>query len=86
MGQGTAETVNEIEATRARLDGELRQLEGRIPAAAVWAKRAAGAAVGGGVGAIVLRSAMRRRRKHERDRRIRGLERRIDRIEREIGE
>ena len=85
MGQSTAETVREIEATRARLDGQLRQLEGRVPAVAVWAKRAAGAAVGGGVGAMVIRSAMRRRRKHERDRRIRGLERRIDRLERQIG-
>jgi hypothetical protein len=85
MGKSTAETVTEIETTRARLDTELRQLEGRIPSAAVWAKRAAGAAVGGGVGAVVLRSVVRRRRKHDRDRRMRGLERRIDRLERALG-
>jgi hypothetical protein len=85
MGQDTAETVTEIETTRARLDSELRQLEGRIPAAALWAKRVAGAAVGGGIGAFVLRSVVRRRRKHDRDKRIRGLERRIDRLERELG-
>ena len=85
MGQNTAETVTEIETTRARLDSELRQLEARIPAAALWAKRAAGAAVGGGIGAVVLRSVVRRRRKHDRDKRIRGLERRIDRLERELG-
>jgi hypothetical protein len=85
MGQGTAETVTEIEQTRARLDTELRQLEARIPAAAVWAKRAVGAAIGGGIGAVVLRSVLRRRRKHEPDRRLRGLERRLDRLERELG-
>jgi hypothetical protein len=85
MGQGTAETVTEIEQTRARLDTELRQLEARIPAAAVWVKRAVGAAIGGGIGAVVLRSALRRRRKHDRDRRVRGLERRLDRLERELG-
>lgn len=85
MGQSTAETVTEIERTRARLDSELRQLEGRMPAAAGWAKRAAGAAIGGGIGAMILRSVVRRRRKHDRDRRMRKLERRIDHLEREVG-
>ena len=41
MGETAAETLKEIDATRNRLDGELRQLEGRLPAAARVAKRAA---------------------------------------------
>ena len=40
MGETAAETMTEIDATRDRLDGELRLLEGRLPAAAKVAKRA----------------------------------------------
>lgn len=86
MGERTAETVTEIERTRSRLDTELRQLEDHVPAVGVWAKRAVGAVVGGGIGAAVLRFVLRRRRRHDKDRRMRGLERRIDRIERELDE
>lgn len=78
--------MTEIERTRSRLDAELRQLEGHVPAVGVWAKRAVGAVVGGGIGAAVLRFVLRRRRRHDKDRRMRGLERRIDRIERELDE
>src|SRR3546814_11037016 len=49
MGQTTAETVKEIEATRSRLDSEFRGLEARLPAPAVWVKRLVGLAVGGGL-------------------------------------
>lgn len=84
MGERTAETVTEIERTRSRLDAELRQLEDQVPVVGIWAKRAVGAVVGGGIGAAVLRFVLRRRRKHERDRRMRGLERRIATIEREL--
>lgn len=62
MGEGAAEKVKEIEQTRDRLDGELRALEERLPAAAVWSKRLAGLAVGGGVGGTVFWFAVKRAR------------------------
>ena len=84
MGETAAETLKEIEATRARLDGELRQLEGRLPAAAAWTKRAAGVALGTGVLGVAARFALRRRKKKEGDRRVRDIEKRLTRLEREI--
>jgi len=36
MGQTTAETVKEIEATRSRAGSEFRELEARLPAPALW--------------------------------------------------
>lgn len=73
--------MREIDATRNRLDGELRQLEGRLPAAAKVAKRAVGAAAGVGVLGVVARFAMRRRKNKEGDRRVRDLEKRLSRLE-----
>lgn len=81
MGETAAETMREIDATRNRLDGELRQLEGRLPAAAKVAKRAVGAAAGVGVLGVVARFAMRRRKNKEGDRRVRDLEKRLSRLE-----
>lgn len=54
MGERAAETVEEIETLRDRLDGEVRELEQRLPAPARWTKQLAGVAVGGGVGGSVL--------------------------------
>lgn len=73
--------MKEIEATRNRLDGELRQLEDRLPAAAKAAKRAAGAAAGLGALGFVARFAMRRRKHKDGDRRVRDLEKRLSRLE-----
>jgi hypothetical protein len=81
MGETAAETMREIDATRNRLDGELRQLEGRLPAAAKVAKRAAGAAAGMGILGVVARFAMRRRKHKEGDRRVRDLEKRLSKLE-----
>ena len=81
MGETAAETMKEIDATRNRLDGELRQLEGRLPAAAKVAKRAVGAAAGVGVLGVVARFAMRRRKNKEGDRRVRDLEKRLSKLE-----
>ncbi len=81
MGETAAETMKEIDATRNRLDGELRQLEGRLPAAARHAKRAAAAAVGVGILGMGTRFALRRRGKKEGDRRVRDLEKRLARLE-----
>ena len=67
MGQSAAATVREIEDIRGRLDAEMRELERRLPRPAVWAKRAVGVAVGGGVTGMVLLAALRRRRKKRRE-------------------
>jgi hypothetical protein len=81
MGETAAETMREIDATRNRLDGELRQLEGRLPAVAKVAKRAVGAAAGVGVLGVVAWFSMRRRKNKEGGRRVRDLEKRLSRLE-----
>jgi hypothetical protein len=73
--------MREIDATRNRLDGELRQLEGRLPAAAKVAKRTAGAAAGVGVLGVAAKFVMRRRKNKDGDRRVRDLEKRLSRLE-----
>ena len=78
--------MREIDATRNRLDGELRQLEGQLPAAARLAKRAAAAAVGVGVLGVGTRFALRRRGKKEDDRRVRDLEKRLARLEHRLND
>jgi hypothetical protein len=81
VGETAAETMREIETTRNRLDGELRDLEGRLPAAAKVAKRAAGALAGVGFLGLVTKVALRRRGKKEGDRRVRDLEKRLSKLE-----
>jgi hypothetical protein len=81
MGETAAETMREIDATRERLDGNLRQLEGRMPAAAKMAKRAVGALAGVGFLGLATRFALRRRGKKEGDRRVRDFEKRLARLE-----
>ena len=71
MGETAAETVAEIEATRGRLDSDLRELETRLPPPAVWGKRLVGVAVGGGVGSALLLFGARRMRARRRARRAR---------------
>ena len=50
MGNNTAATLTEIEQTRSRLERDMAELAERLPAPAIWLKRLAGVAVGGGVG------------------------------------
>jgi hypothetical protein len=47
MGESAAQTVKEIEQVRDRLDGEIRELEDRLPPAHVAKKIAGGLLVGG---------------------------------------
>jgi hypothetical protein len=84
MGETAAETVREIEATRSRLDAEIHELEGRLPAAAMWAKRAAGALAGVGLLGAVTRFALHRRKKAEGDKRYREIEKRLSRLEHRV--
>lgn len=73
--------MKEIEATRNRLDRDLQELEGRLPAAATWAKRAVGALAGVGALGAITRFALRRRKHREGDRRVREIEKRVARLE-----
>jgi hypothetical protein len=82
MGETAAETLTEIETTRARLDGQLRELETRLPATARMAKRVTAALVGVGVLGAVTRFAMRRRKHRQGDGRLRDIEKRLARLER----
>lgn len=82
MGETAAETLTEIEATRARLDGEFQELEQRLPATARMAKRVVAALVGVGMLGAVTRFAMRRRKRRQGDDRLRDLEKRLARLER----
>lgn len=59
--------MKEIEETRARLDSEIRELEQRLPAPAVWAKRLMGLAVGGGAGGAVFWFAVKRLRRRREE-------------------
>jgi hypothetical protein len=69
MGQSSTETVKEIEDIRGRLEDEIRELEGRLPRPARWAKRLVGVAVGGGVAGTALMMAVRRLRKRGKPKR-----------------
>lgn len=60
MGESSAATVKEIEGIRGRLETNFQELERRMPAPAIWGKRVAGIAIGGGVGALVLRQVLKR--------------------------
>jgi hypothetical protein len=66
MGESATETVREIEQTRDRLEDEFRELEQRLPAPGVWAKRLIGVAVGGGVGGSAFWFAARKLRKRRK--------------------
>jgi hypothetical protein len=63
MGEDAAATVTEIEQTRDRLEESLTELQDRLPAPAVWAKRAAGIAATGGAATTMTLFVLRRRRK-----------------------
>lgn len=84
MGETAAETLKEIEAARTRLGVELEELEGRLPAAVGWAKRAGAAVAGIGAVGVIARFALRRRRKGKLDERYRELEKRIAKVEHRI--
>jgi hypothetical protein len=81
MGQTTAETVKEIEATRSRLDSDFRELEARLPAPALWAKRLLGLAVGGGVVTTLLLATVKRMRPSREQKELREIHRKLDRLE-----
>jgi len=66
MGESAAATVTEIEETRDRLEEQLTELQERLPAPAVWAKRMVGVAAAGGAATTLTLLVIRRRQKKKR--------------------
>lgn len=81
MGQAQAATVSEIEETRRRLDAELEELETYLTPATDRMRRFS--MIVGGVMTIVsfVAFVMRQRAKTESIRRLRHIDRRLERLE-----
>ena len=81
MGQTQAATVSEIEETRHRLDAELEELETYLTPATERMRRIA--MIVGGVMTVVsfVAFVMRQRAKTESVRRLRHIDRRLERLE-----
>jgi hypothetical protein len=73
--------MTEIEATRRRLDSEFAELETYLTPTAAFMKRAA--AIAGGVLAALafLRFVLRKRAEMREARRLRSIDRRLERLE-----
>lgn len=84
MGQTATATVGEIEQTRRRLDAEIHELESYLPAGVLWAKRAVGVVVGGGMVTTAVLFLVRRKRRASGTRRLRDIEHRLAWIEAEL--
>jgi hypothetical protein len=84
MGETPADTMREIEETRARLDGRFQQLEQRLPSTLATLKRTGALVAVVGVLGSVARFVLRNRRRRAGDRRIHDLEDRLDRLERRL--
>jgi hypothetical protein len=81
MGETQASKVSEIEETRRRLDAELEELETYLTPATDRIRRTA--MIVGGVMAVVsfVALVMRQRAKTESIRRLRDIDRRLERME-----
>ena len=80
MGNSTAATLTEIEQTRNRLERDVAELAERLPAPAIWLKRLAGVAVGGGVGGSLFWFVAHR----IRNRAKKGKERKAEKAEKAL--
>ena len=65
MGEAAAEKVTEIERTRDRLEGDLKELEDRIPAPLRSVKGIVGGLVTTTGGLIVMKRLLSRKRKRK---------------------
>jgi hypothetical protein len=81
MGETQASKVSEIEETRRRLDAEIEELETYLTPATEQMKRTA--AIAAAVMAVVsiVAIVVRRRSKTESIRRLRDIDRRLERME-----
>lgn len=84
MGKTADSTVREIEATRRRLDGEVRQLEAMLPAPVAWGKRIIGGIVGGGMVGTAFWFLVRRRKGKKEQGKLKDFDKRLSKVERRI--
>ena len=84
MGKTADSTVKEIEATRRRLDGEVRQLEAMLPAPVAWGKRIVGGIIGGGMVGTAFWFLVRRRKGKKEQRKLKDFDKRLSRVERRV--
>ena len=84
MGETPADTLKEIEETRARLDGRFAQLEQRLPSTLAGLKRTGALVAVVGMLGTVARVVLRSRRKRAGESRMHDLEDRLDRLERRL--
>jgi hypothetical protein len=84
VGETADSTVREIEATRRRLDGEVRQLEAMLPAPVAWGKRIVGGIVGGGVVGTTFWFLVRRRKGKKEQRKLKDFDKRLSKVERRV--
>jgi hypothetical protein len=67
MGEATDRKLSEIAATRRRLDADIRELEGRLPAPLRSVKTIVGSVVGSSVLSALALRMMKRRSNHKKD-------------------
>ncbi|MGH2525340.1 MAG: hypothetical protein ACRDG2_01215 [Actinomycetota bacterium] len=72
--------MSEIEATRRRLDGEVRQLEAMLPTPVAWGKRI----VGGAMVGTAFWFLVRRRKGKKEQRKLKDFDKRLSKVERRI--
>jgi hypothetical protein len=84
VGETADSTVREIEATRRRLDGEVRELEAMLPTPVAWGKRIVGGIVGGGVVGTVFWFVVRRRKGKKEQRKLKDFDKRLSKVERRV--
>jgi hypothetical protein len=67
MGKAADRKVKEIEGARVRLEGDLRELERRMPVVLQTGKRVAAGIAGSTIAAGILRMVLKRRKKQHKE-------------------
>jgi hypothetical protein len=67
MGEAADRKVREIEGARDRLEGDLRELEQRMPAVLRSGKRVVAGIAGSTIAAGILRMVLKRRKKQHKE-------------------
>jgi hypothetical protein len=67
MGEAADRKVKEIEEARGRLEGDIRELEQRMPAVLRTGKRVAAGVAGSTIAAGILRMVLKRRKKQQKE-------------------
>lgn len=67
MGEAADRKVREIEEARGRLEGDIRELEQRMPAVVRTGKRVAAGVAGSTIAVGLLRRFLKRRKKQQKE-------------------